>query len=177
MLTIQSRILSSMEKVFPDQEPQALSRSMAAAASPAASPDTSAASSPILTALQVERVSFQIALDPDHLPEHFSSLSVQVEVETDLSVSVSQLGLVPVRLPYFDNRDRRYLRDDPGLFPDPLFPLEKVDDSYTAKLLTGRWNSLFFEVDTKGAAPGTHEISVRLIPTGTYYFYLQILSS
>lgn len=157
MLTIQSRILSSMEKVFPSEAPKALSHP--------------------LTALQGERVSFQLALSPEPMPGYFTSLPVEVDVETDLAVSVSEVGYVPVLLPYFNNSDGRYLKDEPGLFPDPLYPLEKADEpmlqdsanaSFTAKLLTGRWNSLFFEVDTAGCTPGQHEIKVQITPTGLY---------
>ena len=52
MLTIQSRILSSMEKVFPSEAPKALSHP--------------------LTALQGERVSFQLALSPEPMPGYFT---------------------------------------------------------------------------------------------------------
>ena len=68
MLTIQSRILSSMEKVFPSEAPKALSHP--------------------LTALQGERVSFQLALSPEPIPGYFTSLPVEVDLETDLAVSV-----------------------------------------------------------------------------------------
>jgi len=144
MLTIESRVLSSMEKVFPSEAPMSLRHP--------------------LTALIGERISFQIALRPETLPGYFGTLPVKVTAKTDLAVSLYQVGYVPVMLPYFDNSDGRYLKDEPGLFPDPLYPLQ--DGS--AKLLSGRWNSLFLEVDTASAQPGDHVLSIMLTPDGRH---------
>lgn len=141
-MNIETRILSSLEKVFPTEAPKPLTQP--------------------LTFLKGEIASFQVAVAPDHQPHHFGRLSMKVEVASDLPVTVNQVGYIPVTLPYFNNEDSRYLKNEPGMFPDPLMP--SVDGIFT--IPTGRWTSFFFQVDTENATPGEHKIAVSFIPSG-----------
>ena len=146
MAEIKTRIVSSMEKIFPCEEPSALKQAM--------------------TALGDESYSFQIALFPE-LTENarFTHLDVTFYVTSPLDVTVRQVGLVPVTLPYFDNSDGGYLKDDPGLFPDPLMPIQKG----TVRLMTGRWNSLFVEVKTGHHPEKSYPVAFRFEPLSPAY--------
>ena len=131
-MNIEARILSSMEKVFPMQAPSALAVPM--------------------TCLQGENYAFQVAIRPDST--FTRGISISVSVESDLDVTLTQVGYVPARLLYVTNQDKRYLTDQPGLFPDPLFPGEKFT------VIMGQWNSFMVEVRPRNAAPGSYPVKV-----------------
>jgi len=135
-MNVEMRLLSSQEKVFPDQAPSPLCVPM--------------------TCLQGELYSFQLALYPDIVQNsRYFSIEVSTEAACPLPIESYQVDYVPVRLPYFTD-DGRYLRKDPGLFPDPLI------EGPSAKLYLGRWNSLFFIVDASKAAPGQYPITITI---------------
>ena len=82
-MNIEARILSSMEKVFPMQAPSALAVPM--------------------TCLQGENYAFQVAIRPDST--FTRGISISVSVESDLDVTLTQVGYVPARLLYVTNQD------------------------------------------------------------------------
>ncbi len=139
-MNFETRILSSLEKVFPDQAPQ-----------------------PALTAfscLQNEAFAFQVAVRPENI-RYFNSFDIQVEVRCALPVTVKQVQYVPSMLPFFSDADGRYLTHQTGLFPDPLY--EAKDGLY--RVLINRWNSFFIEVLPGCAPAGEYPIELIFFST------------
>ena len=136
--------LSSLTKVFPDEKPSA---------------------APFATAscLRNEVFSFQVAVLNEVLPQTFTQPFFTVEAESDgLPVSVRLVGLEPVELPTYPGTaaavPEQYLRTAPGLFPDPLLPIEGE-----IKLVEGQWHALWVTVNGRGGLPvGKHTITLRL---------------
>ena len=100
-MAIAVRTLSSLEKVFPDEE-------------------LTAEETASLAALRGERVSFQIACRA--LDEERVVLRAHAQCALSVPVELYEVGLVPVTLPCYRNPDGNYLRTTPGLYPDPLYP-------------------------------------------------------
>lgn len=133
-MNIETRILSSMEKVYYDQAPKSCIVPF--------------------TALQNEAFAFQVALRPDMA--RYSRLTVKVVAESDLPVVVKQVQYVPCIFPLCID-DGRYERTTPGLFPDPL-QTESADGTFFIE--SGRWNSFFVEVFPGMAAGGEYPITL-----------------
>lgn len=135
---IETLCLSSLAKVFSDEEVQDQSVSKA-------------------SALQNEVFSFQVAYKgAKEVLEDF-----KVEVNSDLSnvVTVRKVGLVQSAAPLADNHDDNVLRSEPGLYPDPLFPMdyENVDPVYD------QWNALWITVRLNDKIKaGVHKIEIKL---------------
>ncbi|PAV31148.1 hypothetical protein CIL05_00360 [Virgibacillus profundi] len=99
----ETRSLSSLAKVFPDEE---LKEEAFLKAS----------------AFLNETYTFQVAYRQKESRMH----KVKIRVEGKLSdlVEVRAVGLVPSELPVYHDHDENVLRTTPGLYPDPLHPLE-----------------------------------------------------
>lgn len=112
---------SSLEKIFPEEafEP--------------ASPYTSA------TMLGGERFSFQAVycLEDDKIV-HGSVTTAGPLAE---HVLLRRTGYAPSELPCYPDTDDYVLRTQPGLYPDPLYPLEEK-----LTMLPGQWNSLWITI-------------------------------
>lgn len=120
MAKIQARILRSLDKLLPGTQPPGVTLSR-------------------LSALRGERVSFQVAfcIMGDKRKD-----TVPVGAESELPVSLYLVGNVPCELPaYPDAHDEDYLTLRPGLFPDPLFPLDG-----TVEAIGGLWRAIWVEV-------------------------------
>lgn len=133
-MNIETRILSSMEKVFPMKDP-----------APLTAP---------LTCLLGENYAFQIAVRPDDVITR--GFGIQASVDSPLEVKLTKVGYVPAQMLYVTNADTHYLTDQPGLFPDPLYPAEK--DTFT--VISGQWNSFMVEIRPKDLPAGTYPITV-----------------
>lgn len=136
-MIIAHKLLSSLEKVFPDEAPDAASHAAA-------------------SALQGETVSFQWAACPDE----GDRLDVTAAVDSPLSAAVSlyAVGCVPSLLPAYAGSDSYFLRRTPGLYPDVLMP---IDGSYS--LMGGQWRSLWVEVTLPPDQPaGCYPIRLTL---------------
>ena len=101
-MNIETRILSSLEKVFPMKDP-----------CPTTTP---------MTCLQGEKYAFQIAAKID-MQRTYGCL-LYVDIESELPVTIRRVGYVPAQLLNGRALDNHYLTDQPGLFPDPLFDPE-----------------------------------------------------
>ena len=134
-MNIETRILSSLEKVYLDQDPK-----------PCTVP---------FTALQNEAFAFQVALRPD-VKQRYTRIIVKVTAKSELPIIVKQVQYVPCLLP-MQVDDGRYERTTPGLFPDPLKSADK-DDTYFVP--TGRWSSFFVEVFPGMAKEGEYPITL-----------------
>ena len=139
------KLLSGLEKVFPDCEP---------AADPACTR---------FSVLRDDVLSFQAAFAGDNP----GRVSARVRVGTDLPVPVRvrQVGLVPVALPCHLQTDDNCLRRAPGLYPDILEPLRGDEVS----LIAGQWRALWLDVETGPDTPaGDYAVTVALdAPDGT----------
>lgn len=148
-MNIETRILSSLEKVFPTQAP-----------SPAATP---------FSCLKGEAFAFQLAVFPSPHRGYYNSFDLRIRAaytvsgsspadSSSLPVQVKQVGYVPSQLPCYAD-DGRYLTSSPGLFPDPLYP----ETAAGFRVLTGRWNSFFIEVfPPEDIAAGIYDITLTL---------------
>lgn len=140
-MEIEAKLLSSLEKVFSAEAPTACEFFDA-------------------SCLKGERLSFQIAyrLEPE---TQVNSCEAALQVESDLEeyLTLYRVGEVPVRVPSWAGNDDYFLKKTPGLYPDLLTPC-----GGSLRLLAGQWRSLWVEVQVpEDAAPGVHEIAVRLL--------------
>jgi len=132
------RFVSSLVKVFADEELTAQSFARG-------------------TAFRNEVYSFQTAYRADYLVK-----GIRVSAVSALSerITVRSVGLVPSDLPTKDAFDEDMLRTVPGLYPDPLFP---VDEREGICAPPRQWRSVWVTVDPKGdrIAPGSYPIRIR----------------
>lgn len=131
----QTRALSSLAKVFGDEEPRDMPFSRA-------------------TALQGETFAFQVAYRSGKM---IKPLTVRAESPLDGAIAIRTVGLVPSELPCFDDADADSLRTTPGLYPDPLYPLE----AQPPRALPGQWRAVWVTVNVpESAAGGTYPIRI-----------------
>lgn len=130
-----SRIVSSLEKVFSDEVPSCASLSE-------------------LSALQNERISFQLIFFSDKSSEYTVSLSGCDQA----SANIYNVVEIKSDLPATDDCDSFFLRKTPGFYPDLLLPIE--NNTFTA--LDKKWHSLWIDLDTKNIEIGKHNIFVTL---------------
>ena len=104
-----------------------------------------------------EEFAFQVVLQRDG----WDITPVQVEAASPLGgVEVFQVGQVPCAMPAYPARhDEGYLTIQPGLFPDPLLPLEGAAVEVSAFLPTVLWINGWIP---KGFPPGEYPIVVRV---------------
>lgn len=133
----ETRCLSSLVKVFADEELTARPYRKA-------------------SALSNETYAFQVAY------RHRGNLlkGIQVRIKSDLKerISVRSVGLVPSELPCFHDHDDRILRAQPGLYPDPLYPVNP--DGLVG--YPNQWRSVWVTVDLDNSiSPGRYPIRVN----------------
>ncbi len=108
-----------------------------------------------------ETISFQIAYRPPLISDFrdASSLTLRVEGEASDLVTAHAVELVPCVLPAFAAHDDGYERDDPGLYPDLLRPLDEA----AVPVGIARWSSLWFDVvTTQPQRAGDHLLEIVL---------------
>lgn len=131
------RPLSSLEKLFLDQEPK----------SPA----------PVTEGFQNEAISWQVAIRSD---EKNASELLYPEVVSPLgeAVSVRQVRHVPVRFPVYADADSHYLSKAPGLYPDLL-----TEASHGIRVYGSHWECLWLCAEAEeGVPPGSYPVTLRL---------------
>ncbi len=132
----QTLLLSSLEKVFPDQAPQASSLS--------------------LSLLQNDSISFQLA----YFLNEKANAPVTLHITSPLAeyISLYQVALSPSDYPCHPQYDNRYLRTAPGLFPDRLAPLAP---NPTLAFIAKQWRSIWIRISSTLKTPaGSHPISI-----------------
>lgn len=135
---LQTRALSSLTKVFADEE---LADARVGRG----------------TALRNERFSFQVAYRSDKL---LKPIFVDIASELSPLIAVRSVGLVPSELPCLEDQDDDVLRKTPGLYPDPLYPLHPEEG---IAAYPGQWRSIWITVElNESVRPGIHPIQVRL---------------
>jgi hypothetical protein len=136
--TFQTICLSSLSKVFADEAPQEASYKQA-------------------SALRGEHFAFQIAFTSNQL---LKNIGVEVYSTLGLPFTIRAVGLVPSEMPCYAGHDPHILRTTPGLYPDPLYPLE--DSTVTA--LPGQWRSVWIHVELDSSVlAGTYNVHVGFL--------------
>ena len=164
-MKLKTKMISSLEKVFPDEvKGKALHKA---------------------TALQNEPFSFQIAFK--NIDDDQSVVPAYVRVESDLDIryiSEYLVGYVPVTRATYINTDEFYERKTPGLYPDILLSRKTNAEISDDGFWTSRWfeldqehllsasadsyQSLWFTVNENGEPinPGQYEITVSFYRAG-----------
>lgn len=107
------------------------------------------------SALRLETVSFQVAY---RSAERLRHIRVEAAAPQELAVTVYEVGLVPSEFPIYHDHDEHILRSTPGLYPDPLHPIDPEKGIHSPG---NQWRSVWVEIDvTEKAQPGTHSIRV-----------------
>ncbi len=137
--TCEMIVLSSLEKVFPLQEP-------------VFSPECCR-----FSGLYGEIVSFQIACRFKGLRKE--THKVQITSQFQDQVHVRQVLHVPSAYPAHAKRDSNYISHIPGLYPDLLRELEKAE----IVLVPDHWQSLWIDVAIPDSLPGgTYPVTISL---------------
>ncbi|TBL78503.1 DUF4091 domain-containing protein [Paenibacillus thalictri] len=133
---LETRCLSSLTKVFADEELTAEPYSAG-------------------SALKKETYSFQVAYRAALL---IKSVEVNASSPINARISLRAVGLAPSELPYLQNSDEHVLRKTPGLFPDPLYPIHPEDG---IAALPGQWRSVWVTVEPdRDVKPGKYDIHI-----------------
>ncbi|MCQ6563225.1 DUF4091 domain-containing protein [Paenibacillus mendelii] len=136
--SFETRIISSLIKVFADEDLQAPTFNRA-------------------TALAGEQYSFQVAYRSTLSAKYMIRPEAISEIAADLSIR--SVGLAPSEFPIYGNHDDNLLRTTPGLYPDPLFPLPASGD---VAALPFQWRAVWVAVTLHKDAPaGIHPIRIR----------------
>ena len=139
---IDFRIISPMEKVFPDAEPSADARENC------------------FEGFQNESISFQAAVMSDAIPDRVP-VTLQAESALGSRVHIRSVRSVPVTLATLPGADDNYLRKTPGLYPDLL------SDRLRTHLQAGLWHAYWVEISPDGMPAGEYEIRLRLLHADT----------
>ena len=138
-MNVQLLLLSSLEKVFPDQAPRAFDGR--------------------IEGFHNETVSFQaawIALDQDFVRDY---ARIRIESPIAAFVRVRRVRYVPVLYPTLSDADDNYLRKTPGLYPDPLTEIEND----RIRVWTNHWESAWIDIEPdEGVPAGAYPIDVIL---------------
>lgn len=133
---LETRCLSSLTKVFADQE----------------LPDPAYNRG---SALLNETYAFQAAYRSDILMKR-----LRLRLHSPLLdwITVRTVGLAPSELPCYDDHDGQILRATPGLYPDPLLPLGDVME---LNAYPGQWRAVWVTVEPRGeAAAGLYPVEL-----------------
>lgn len=135
------RLVSALEKVFPDEEPEEWFPN-----SPA-------------TVLVDERFSFQAAF----FWKGIRQIDTAIRLDTtfpghcawrQVELSPSELAAYP-----YPDRDENYLRTTSGLYPDRLH----VPENEELRLLPQQWRAIWIDLHTEQALPGIYPVSIRAL--------------
>lgn len=129
METWKTKLISSMEKVFPTKEP------------------TGEGACRTMSGLRGETVSFQIAYYWGGEAREFGNVSAKAP--NAITVRIRSVSLVPCVYVSNKEHDEDYLTTQPGLYPDLLEDI----DSRGFKLMRGLWCSLWVDLEIGNQAP------------------------
>ena len=137
-LNIKTRVVSGLEKVFYDREPEELK-------------------TPV-SLLKDDIAIFQLAIKPEGM---FGSCEIRVDSPIADLITVRQVEQVPVRCITPVTTDGDYISDQPGLYPDLLRP-SLMGGSYI--ILRNQWNAFWIEVETTPETPaGTYPVTLSAV--------------
>ncbi len=144
-MILKTKMISSLEKVFCDEELTAVEFSNA-------------------TALRGEIFSFQLAYFSDAI-----NCPLKIELESELQdyITIRSVEMVPCEFPGYDFDDN-VLRTTPGLYPDPLLPIDRL------RSVAKQWRSLWIKVAIPpNCLPGDYKIRIKLSLTAQQADYAQ----
>lgn len=132
----ETRCLHSLEKVFPDEELRAEPYSRG-------------------SALRGETFAFQVAY---RAPALTKPIGVSVASGLQAAITLREVGLSPSELPCQRGHDDNVLRVAPGLYPDPLYP---IDEAQGVAGIHYQWRSVWVAVELDEETPaGEHLVTV-----------------
>ncbi len=142
MIEYDFRVVSSLEKIFPETEPTILKEGLE------------------ISGLLGETVSFQLAYrincDENETDQLFR---FKIASEIEDKINIRSVELVPSDLPAYDKYDSNYISTRPGLYPDLLLP--KKDEEL--KLYPYQWRALWFDIVlTEDMAGQRYPIIIRI---------------
>lgn len=138
MNALSIRPVSSLVKIFPDEDPGAAFCKA--------------------SALRGEAYSFQIAYRAERLVKRLHA-HVDAGALTP-TLELFQVGLIPAEMPTYGDEDDFMLRTTPGLYPDPLFPIGKDDEIYAHP---HQWRSIFCSIHIPSdIQPGVYPIRITM---------------
>ncbi len=109
-----------------------------------------------------ETVSYQVAYTMEPAAE-YNRITINYQVTSPLpgKIQVYRVENVPGELAAYPNQnDDNYLTKEPGLFPDPLFPIPDQGELYA---MPRNWHALWIEIQVpSGCAPGEYPICVQM---------------
>ncbi|WP_313731615.1 DUF4091 domain-containing protein [Cohnella nanjingensis] len=111
------------------------------------------------TTLKNEVYAFQVAYRAPWLHR-----GIRVEVDSQLAdrIEVRFVGLAPSDFPARDNHDDDFLRETPGLYPDPLLPIDPAEGIHAPP---NQWRAVWVTIDPCDAPlpKGEHPIRIRFV--------------
>lgn len=143
-MPIHFKLVSALEKIFPDQEPPGYPASLR------------------LSGFQNEVLSLQAAWTANEAIQGDPRARVRFETRCDVPVRVRQVIAVPVRFPCFPDTDEHYLRKTPGLYPDLLRDLTETTH---LRAYQGIWNAVWMDIEPDGIVQPGHYTLTCLLKT------------
>ncbi|CQR46876.1 hypothetical protein BN1058_01160 [Paraliobacillus sp. PM-2] len=133
---LETKCISSLEKVFPDEELTSTSFNNA-------------------SALINETYSFQVAYRNNQSLSN--QISIEVESELQDLIALRSVGLAPSELPCYADHDDNILRATSGLYPDPLYSIQ--EDGLVG--LPKQWRAIWVTVNLNDqVTSGIHNIRI-----------------
>ena len=140
-MILKSFIVSSLEKVFPDEEPRAFDGRV--------------------EAFKNESTSFQITWKMEGEPNARDYFKMYVESPVAAFVRVRRVRFVPVLFPTLPGADDNYLRKTPGLYPDPI--TDETDHRFPA--FSDHFESAWLDIECPEEIPaGEYPVNIILEP-------------
>lgn len=139
-MKIDAKIVSSLEKVFPDKAPVDFKYQGTE------------------SVLKNEVYSFQVAYN---VKGYEGSLKVRGKVTPNAELKLYNVGLVPSNLAaYEDRNDDNYISLEGGLYPDVLYPVEDG----CIEVIEGTWQSIWVElIPNENGQGGIHQVEVEIL--------------
>ncbi|WP_343755346.1 DUF4091 domain-containing protein, partial [Alkalibacterium iburiense] len=155
-MTIKTTVISSLEKVFADEELKARPISSA-------------------SAFNNEVFSFQVAFKSEG--PLMKNVTAHIQSELESFIQIRTVGIVPSEFPIYHDHDDHILRNQAGLFPDPLYPM----DSEGLTVFPNQWRAIWVSVHLEeDVVPGSYLIPIQFKDTegnllGEESFHLVVL--
>ncbi|MGG4142123.1 DUF4091 domain-containing protein [Paenibacillus algorifonticola] len=141
-IAMEARSISSLEKIFPR-------------GTLTAPPHKNG------SALRGEVYAFQVAYRSVQAQRAFYVNVAVSSTVVDAAIIIRSVGLAPSELPCYGDADEHVLRTEPGLYPDPLYPLEPGN---RLKVLPNQWRALWIEIPAEaGELAGLQDIQVSFL--------------
>ncbi|WP_373229819.1 DUF4091 domain-containing protein [Cohnella sp.] len=152
----ETRCLSSLAKVFAEQELN--------------DPPMIKGSS-----MRNEAYSFQVAYRAN---QQLKGILVRIDSDLSDAISIRTVELVPSELPIYADHDHSIISAEPGLFPDPLHP---IDDKKGITAMPGQWGAIWLTADIhEQVQAGIYRVRIRFETSAgerlaEQYFDLEII--